>query len=158
AKAGGNGKQAQELLTRALGSDEIGAARDLGEVLLQNGDAQAAVTQLGKAVLAMPDDGEGHAPLGRALAAIGNTRAAANENKLALAIDPELPLSVPGPSGATPTATKPSARPTESKPAPGAGQPGGGLSPKLLGIVVAAIALGAIFLFIVRRSRAPRRE
>ena len=158
AKAAGKNKEATDFLSRALGTDEAVATRDLGEALLAAGDAPSAVTQLRKATTVMPDDGEGHAIFARALAASGNAGAAGNENKLALAIEPDLPITVARPAGATPTASKtPVKSTTPEKAAPSSGLPGG-LTPLHLGLIGGAVGLGLIIMVVVRRGRQPRRE
>ena len=158
ARAAGKNKDAQELLTRALGAGES-AARDLGEVMLAGGDAQGAVTQLRKAAQEMPDDAEVHASLGQALTAAGNTGAAQNEYKLALAIDPDLPVTAPSTGGpaAAKTAPKTTPPPSAAKPAESGGLPGG-LTPVHLAIIGGVVALGLVILVVVRRSRHPKRE
>jgi tetratricopeptide (TPR) repeat protein len=157
AKAADKTKEAQDFLSRAISTDPAAAARDLGEVLLAGGDAQSAITQLRKATTVMPDDGEGHAILARALAQSGNTGAAANENNLALAIDPELPLTLPSAPGATPAGKTAAKSTTPDKAAPSSGLPGG-LTPVHLGIIGGAAALGLIIIVVARRGRRPKRE
>src|SRR5262249_49558915 len=113
ARAAGKTQEAQALLTRALPTDEILALRELGDLL----EPRDAVTKLRQVASVLPDHAEVHAALAGGLTAAGDSKGAAIETRLALAIDPELPMTPVG-EGAKPAPAAQGATPAQKSAAP----------------------------------------
>ena len=72
-----------------LGADRWDVRYTLGEILLDKGDVERAITELARAAEAVPDWSEPHRLLGYAYRQSGNLRTALREFKAALQLDPE---------------------------------------------------------------------
>jgi tetratricopeptide (TPR) repeat protein len=151
ARAAGKTQEAQALLTRAVASDEVLALRELAD-LLQPADA---VAKLRKVEAAMPDDADVHATLARVLTAAGDSKGAAAETRLALAIDPELPLNPIADTAKTAPVAK-SAAPAQQPAAPM--KLPGGLSTVQLAAIGGGVVLLVVLVVVARRRRLPKRE